>query len=614
MSRHLFKLFNLAKPTFKFAKSTITMSKPAKIGSLFASSSLFGLLYLKQTFQNPTFTDPDFNEVETINASELQEGDMKEVQVGPTKDDVILISKVNGKYYATGAKCTHFGMNLAKGILIDNKVICPLHAAAFNVVDGFPDEGPVFDGLATFDIKERDGKLVVKVPKNLPFRTQVPMVGRNENDSRKFVILGAGPAALSAAETLRQSGYGGEIIMVTNDDALPYDRTILTKNLFKVELPKINIRDQSFFDKYGITVLTNKNVKNVDTQSQTVEVEGLGGLKYDKLLVATGGRPRLPPIPGADLENVFTVRRFHDVEKIRKAAQGAKNVVIIGGSFIGMETAANFKGEFKDNVNITVVESAEVPFARALGKEIGNFYKGWYEQNGVKFALGSSVKAIEGSGSGKHVVLADGTKLPADLVVIGVGVRPNSEPVANSLQLANDGSIVADKYLKTSNDNVFAAGDVASFPYWYTGTREKIEHYNEAIQQGMIAAHNMLGKQISHEAIPFFWTRQFEKSLQYVGFGTKYDDIHIEGDFSQFNFLAYYGFNNKVVASASMGRSPAAMIISHAMQIGVMPSMEEIKSGKISVEDIKKRIQEKKGKSTCKRGNCLHKKAQEKAN
>lgn len=574
------------------------------------SSSLFGLLYLKQSFQQPTFTESDWAEVETINASDLQEGEMKEVQVGPTKDDVILISKVNGKYYASGAKCTHFGFNLAKGILIDNKVICPLHAAAFSVQDGLPDEGPVYDGIPTYEIKERDGKLVVKVPKVLQMRAQIPMVGRDEKDTRKFVILGAGPAALSAAETLRQSGYGGEIVMITNDDALPYDRTILTKNLFKVELPKISIRDQAFFDKYGITVLTGKQVGDVNTQDKTVHVDGVGCVKYDKLLVATGGRPRLPPIPGADFKNVFTVRKFHDVENIRKAAQGAKNVVIIGGSFIGMETAANFKGEFKDNVNITVVEVNEVPFARALGRVVGSFYKDWYEQNGVNFALGKGVKAIEGSGSAQHVVLEDGTKLPADLVVIGVGVQPNSEPVAKSLELAKDGAVVADKYLKTSDDSIYAAGDVASVPYWYTGGREKIEHYNEAIQQGMIAAHNMLGKQISHETIPFFWTRQFEKSLQYVGYGRLFDDTHVEGDLKNFNFIAYYSLNNKIVASASMGRSPAAMILSHAMQIGVMPTMEEVRSGQVSIEDIKKRIQEKKGKSTCKRGACLHKKAQ----
>lgn len=607
MNRHLFKLFNLAKPTLKFSKNVLTMSKPAKFTSVAVSSSLLTLLYLKQ--QNKFFSqaDAEVHEVETINASDLQDGEMKEFQVGPTKDDVILISKVDGKYHASGAKCSHFGAPLAQGVLFDNKVICPWHAASFSVTDGLPDEGPVFDGIPIYEIREHNGKLLVKVPKVLKHTAGIPMGGRKEDDHRKFVILGGGPAALSAAETLRQSGYGGEIVIVSNDTSAPYDRTLLTKNMFHLELPKITHRDQAFFDKHGISVITGKTVKSVNTGNQTVEVDGLGPLKYDKLLVATGGRARLPPVPGTDLKNVFTVRSFGDLEGIRNASKGAKNVVIVGGSFIGMETAANFKNEFKDNINVTVVDMTKTPFEKALGNEVGSVLQKYHEEKGVKFHLNAGLKSIEGSGSVKEVVLADGTKIPADLVIVGTGVRPNSEPVANVLKLAEDGGVYTDQYLQSSDPKVFAAGDVANIPYWYTGSRERIEHYNEAIQQGQIAAYNMLGKQVSHDAIPFFWTRNYDKSLQYIGFGSKYDTVHVDGNTNEYQFIAYYGLNNKVVASASMGKSPAAMIISQAMQLNVMPTLDEIKSGKVTLQDIRLRVAKKKGSSECKRRNCQHK-------
>jgi len=612
MSRRFLKLFNSVRPNLKLAKSTLAMPKlsnPAKLTTLALSSSLFGFAYMR-SFSQTTYTESEFREIETISTSDLQDGEMKEFEVGPTKDHVILISKINGKFYASGGKCTHFGFNLAKGTLWDDKVICPLHHAAYSVVNGLPDEGPAYDSIPTYEIREENGKLFVKVPKNLEFRQTLPMTTRSADDKRRFVILGAGSAALSAAETLRSSGYGGEIIMITNDTALPYDRTILTKNMFKVNLPQISIRDQAHFDKYGITVLTGKNVKNVNVKDQTVQVDGLGDVQYDKLLVATGGQPRVPKIPGVDLQNVFTVRRFEDAEKVRNAAKGAKNIVIIGASFIGMETAANFKNEFKDTASITVVETNKLPFARALGSELGAFFKDWHEQNGVNLQLGKGIKAIEGEGSAKTVVLEDGTQLPADIVIVGVGVRPNSDPVANSVKLADDGSIDADIYLRSSNENVFAAGDVASYPSWYTGSKQRIEHYNEAIQQGQIAAYSMLGKQVPHKNIPFFWTRQYEKSLQYVGYGSKYDQVHIDGDLKNFTFVAYYGLNNRIVAAAAMGKLNVPMIISQAMQTGVLPTFEEVKSGQVTVDEIKKRIQAKKGASTCKREGCQHKKAQ----
>ena len=552
--------------------------------------------------------ESDLREVETIKASELQDGDMKQVQVGPTEDEVVLISRVEGKYYATSAKCSHLGGVLEKGVLFGNKVMCPLHSAGFSVIDGQPDHGPTVKAIPTYEIREEDGTLRVKVPKKLTNVAEVPMAKRDANDGRTFLIIGGGPASLSAAETLRQSDFKGEITIITSDQSIPYDRTFLSKAIFDTSLPKLILRGEEFLKKYDINVRTNSNVKRVNLEKQVVELEGAEEVKYDKLLIATGARPNLPPIPGADLGNVFRLRLYADMEKIRDASKDVRDVVVIGGSFIAMETAACIKKQFKENINVTVVVMEERPFANTLGVEVGAALQQFHEEHGVTFKLKAEVKSIEGPGNVKEVVLGDGTRLPAEVVILGTGVRPNSDIVADSLQLAEDKGIIVDKYLRTTNPNVFAAGDVASVPFWYAEGRIRIEHYSEAMQHGQIAAYNMLNKQVSHDAIPFFWTRHYDKSLQYVGIGGKFDDVHIEGDPKKYDFVAYYGRNGRVIAASCIGRTPATMIISQAMQVNIMPSIEELKSKSVSLDDIKKRVEQRRGHSQCKRRGCQLKK------
>jgi len=602
MNRHFSKISKLFQLGTVLGKNRVAQFVKPKAGATLAFGSLFTLFALKNNMDSKIFTLDEVRDVETINVSDIQEGEMKSFEVGPTKDDVILLYKYDGKYYATAGKCPHSAANLEKGVLFDDKIVCPWHDASFSIVTGKPEQGPVFDNLPTFPVREVNGKLVVQVPRVIPKSVEPALSKRFVADFKKFVILGSGPAALSAIETLRRSNFKGEIIVITKEDELPYDRTVLSKNIFGAELEKITLKDPSFFEKCEVTVMKNTTVKYINIDRNLIEVEGESEkIKYDKLLIATGARPKVPPVSGTGLNNVLTLRSYKDMEQIKEAAKKAKKIVIVGASFIGMEVAANIKKELKDEVEVTVVDQIKTPFSRVLGDDVGKAIMDLHEKNGVKFTLEKRLKNIEGAGTVSSVVLEDNTHVDADLVILGTGVRPNVDLVSNSLRIADDGGIYTDVFLKSSVESIFAAGDVASYPYWYTGNRVRVEHYNEAIQQGQIAAYNMIGKRIPHTSIPFFWSRQYDMSFRFVGYSGDFDNIHIEGNPASMNFIAYYGKENKIVAAASVGRDPATMVVGQAMESNLMPSMEELKSGQVTLDDIQARIKSKKGCSKCKR-------------
>jgi len=602
MNRNFFKISKLFSLGSVISKNRVAAFVKPKTGTTIALSSLFTFFCWKAGMDSKIFTLDDVRDVPTIKADELQEGEMKQFEVGPTKDDIILLYKFDGKYYATAGKCPHAGAGLEKGVLFDDKVYCPWHASAFSIVTGKPEQGPVFDDLPTFPVREENGVLVVQVPRVLPKSVEPALSKKFVADFKKFVILGSGPAALSAVETLRRCNFKGEIILITKEEELPYDRTVLSKNLFGAELDKITLKDQAFFDKCEVTVLKGTNVKYINIDKNLLEIEGQRDkIKFDKLLIATGGRPKVPPVSGTGLKNVMTLRNFKDMQDIKEAALKAKKIVIVGASFIGMEVAANIKKELKDKVEVTVVDQIKTPFGRVLGDDVGQAIMGLHEKNGVKFMLEKRLKQIEGAGSVSAVLLDDNSEIETDLVILGTGIRPNVDLVSSSLRISDDGGIYTDVFLKSSVESIFAAGDVASYPYWYTGNRVRVEHYNEAIQQGQIAAYNMIGKRIPHTGVPFFWSRMYDMSFRFVGYSGDFDSVHIDGNPSAMNFIAYYAKENKVVAAASVGRDPATMIISQAMQSNMMPSMEEIKSGNVTLDDIKAKLQSKKGCSRCKR-------------
>lgn len=299
--------------------------------------------------------------------NDLQDGEKRQVSVGET--DVLLV-KVNGTFHALGAHCTHYQAPLEEGVLSGNHIVCPWHNAYFNITTGDQQEPPGLDSLPCYQVRVEGENVIVSIPEKASGSRTPAMAEYNSNiDGRTFVILGAGAAGAHAAETLRTAGYQGRIIMVTNDDQLPYDRTWLSKDYFigQVSREQVPLRSPEFYKDHNIEVMLSKQAIGVDAKAKTITFED-GNLSYDALLLATGGKPRQLDVQGADLQNVFTMRSFADSDRILAAAEQAKQAVVVGSSFIGMETAS---GLTQKGVKVTVVSPESLPFKKILGEELG---------------------------------------------------------------------------------------------------------------------------------------------------------------------------------------------------------------------------------------------------
>lgn len=513
----------------KFLRSTLFATTATAVGAQFLWFNTDVMSSFKASF------DDELQQISIGASEEFTDGRMREIQVGDDKDkDLILVARIDGKLYACGAKCSHFGAPLSKGMLFEDRVYCPWHLASFSVKTGYADNGPMMDGLPVYKIWESDGKVFVETPKKITVNKQaLPTVTRDPNNKERFVIIGGGIAGGSAAETLRASGFTGEIILLTGEDSLPYDRTALTKGngtLLKIQAKHLELRDQSYFDRLGIEVRTGTLVTDVNGNTKNIVTKNGDHLSYDKLLVASGTSPVAPPVPGVNSNNVFTVRDIQDAIKIREAvAAGAKNIVVIGAGFIGVEAAGTLKMELKDDANITVVSGGSEAYASSLGPQVGKALRLLSEENGVQFKFGSKLASIESGEDGNvnKVQLKDGTVLDADMVILGTGVSPNTWFLNGGVALDNDGGLNTDAFLRsTSHKDIYGAGDVASFPYFYTAERTRVEHISEAMGMGAFAAMNMTGKMVPYNGVPFFWTRAFNKSLAYVGNTKTYDNVN----------------------------------------------------------------------------------------
>ncbi|CAD8063567.1 unnamed protein product [Paramecium sonneborni] len=493
----------------------------------------------------------DVYEIET--QDDLQEGEMREVQVGPNKEDAVLVFKFDGQIYCVLNSCPHVGASLSAGFLVGDKVKCSFHNISFFVKDDYHEEEPMFKGLQTFPVKQENGLLKIRIQKELLNAPGTLNMVTTKDNPYHVVIIGGGVSGQSAAETLRQARFTGKITMITAENSLPYDRTFMSKIPFLVKLQDLQIREQQFYDQYGIDVLVNKFVDSIDTKNKQVHI-GNEKINYDKLLIATGGSARKPPLAGVDLKNVHTLRQFNGVEAIREKAKSAQNIVIVGASFIGMEIASAIKKELKDQVNVTVVDNTSVPFEKVLGTEVGASLQKLHQENGVEFELSVGVKRFAGrKDSVQRVDLLNGKSLLADLVILGTGIQPNNQLGQGQLITSKYGGIFTDQFFKVA-PHVYAFGDVANNPNFIIYQNVRFEHYNEAVKQGQIAALNIQGIKtpVSMSDVPFFWTRQWDKTLSYSGVGEGFDEVIIDGDLKKLKFIAYYAKNGSIVASASM--------------------------------------------------------------
>ncbi len=506
--------------------------------------------------------------------NDLADGEMKEVTVGETK---VLLTRIKGKFHAIGGICTHYGGHLAEGALCGDRVYCPWHQSAFNVISGDLEEVPGLDAVPRFEVRIEGENVIVQVPEGASDRRTMPMAKLDpQKDKRTFIILGAGGAGLAAAETLRQDGFQGRIVMISKDTTLPYDRPEVSKGYLKGDSPKEGMpwRSPEFFQEHGIEVLLSQEVSEVDAGAHTIKFKEAPSLKYDTLLLATGGQARRLEVPGAGLGNIFTLRTMDDTDQIVAAAANGSRAVCVGASFIGMEVAA---GLTKRGMKVTVVAPGTVPFEKTLGPEIGRMWQQIHEENGVAFRMEARVARFEGGGFVKQVILEDGRRLDADLVVVGVGVKPATE-FLKGVPRHPDGSLTVDQQMRVM-EGVYAAGDLARFPDWRTGELIRIEHWRLALQLGRIAAHNMAGKNLGYSGVPFFWTDQFDNMMQYVGYVSGWDEIIYQGKPSDRRFLAYYVKGNQVLAVAGMQHEREMAALAELMRLKQTPAPAECRKG-----------------------------------
>lgn len=486
-------------------------------------------------------------------SSLLQDGDMKRIEVDGNN---VLLVRQQGTYYAIGADCSHYGGPLAEGVLSGHTVMCPWHHACFDIRTGHRVEPPALNDIPHFPVTIEDGQVVLTFPQDNEVE---PPDGINPAVApRHFVIIGGGAAGNAAVEELRRCGFKGKITLFNSTPALPIDRPNLSKEYLagQADPAWIPLRgDMHWYRSRGVVLQLGMTVDKVNVQAHTIHLINGAILHYEKLLLATGGLPRqLTTTPGNDLQGIFALRTLEDADKIIAAAQTGKRAVIIGASFIGMEAAASLAGG--RGVDVTVVGLERVPFDRILGEEIGRAFQAEHEAHGVKFRLNSEVARFVGSsGRVTGVELKSGETLPADFVVVGVGVRPATDFLRDSgLKLhERDQSVLVSDTLQTSDPDVYAAGDIARWDDGKTGS-VRIEHWRTAEQQGIVAANNMFGESESMRGhVPFFWTNQWDIALRYVGHAEKWDDIiYRYGTPEKKDFVAFYVHNGNLLAAAGM--------------------------------------------------------------
>jgi 3-phenylpropionate/trans-cinnamate dioxygenase ferredoxin reductase component len=368
-----------------------------------------------------------------------------------------------------------------------------------------------------------------------------------------FVIVGAGLAGAKAAEALRTNGFDGAVILIGEEADRPYDRPPLSKDYLqgKSEKDKIYLHPADWYATHHVDLRLRRRVTAIDRAARSVITVGGESIGYDKLLLATGSIPQRLPVPGADLNGVHYLRRVGDCEALKAALACAQHVVIIGAGWIGLETAAAARTA---GCHVTVIERSELPLLNVLGAEVAATYAALHRHHGVDLRLNSAVHEIAGeTGKVTGVRLADGNVVAADTVIVGVGIAPNTE-LAEAAGLRVDDGIFVDEHLATTDPDVFAAGDVANSYYPFLGAHLRLEHWSAALHQGPVAAANMMGRDLSYDRVPYFFSDQYESGMEYSGYAphNKYDSIVFRGDVNTGEFIAFWLREGQVLAGMNV--------------------------------------------------------------
>ena len=480
--------------------------------------------------------------------------------LGHVGDDEVLLAQGGDDIFAVGAHCMHYHGPLAEGLVTGEGVLCPWHHACFDLRTGEAVRAPALSPIACWNVERRDGRVVVKDKRAQP----KPRGETAKADAPpRIIIVGGGAAGFAAAEMLRRRDYRGSIVMLSDDAASPVDRPNLSKDYLAGSAPEdwLPLRPDDFYAENKIDLRLKTKVAGIDPRQRQVTLTGGERLSYDRLLLATGAEPVRLPIPGVDQPHVYTLRSLADCRAIIEAAKGARRALVIGASFIGLEVAASLRSR---GVEVHVVAPEARPMERVFGPALGDFVRALHEEHGVVFHLQDTVTAIDG----KRAALKSGVALDADLVIVGVGVRPRLALAAQA-GLAIDRGVTVNEYLQTSAPDIYAAGDIARWPDRHTGERIRVEHWVVAERQGQTAAVNMLGLKERFDAVPFFWSQHYDVPINYVGHAERWDTITVEGDIKAKDCLLRYRRDGRVLAVASIYRDLDSLKAEAAMDQAV---------------------------------------------
>ena len=484
--------------------------------------------------------------------------------LGHSHGEAVLVVRRGEEIFAIGATCTHYGGPLAEGMVVDDTVRCPWHHACFSLRTGEAVRAPALNPVACYKVERQGDRIAVGEKVEPPQRQAL--------GPDPVVIVGAGAAGNAAAEELRRQGYDGRILLIGPEGEIPYDRPNLSKDYLAGNAPEewIPLHPPDFYAERRIE-LVKSSAKAIDPKAKAVTLDDGRTLAYGVLILATGADPIRLPLPGADRPHVRLLRSLADSRALIEKAKASKRAVVVGASFIGLETAASLRTR---GLDVTVVAPEPRPLEKVMGPEIGDFIRGLHEEKGLVFKLGTKPKAIHET----EVELESGERVPADLVVLGVGVRPRVA-LAQEAGLQVDNGVLVNEHLETSAPGVYAIGDIARWPDPHSGERIRVEHWVVAERQGQTVARNVLGQGERFDAVPFFWSQHYDVSINYVGHTTKWDAIEVHGSLADRSAVIAFRSGGRIAAVATVWRDQESLAAELAMERDDAAALEKAAAG-----------------------------------
>lgn len=461
----------------------------------------------------------------------------------------VLIVKQNGKISAIGSKCPHYGAPLIDGVLGDGRIRCPWHGSCFNIENGDIEDFPAIDSLPHYECNVENGLVTIRVEKSelshneklRKMRRKKKTASGSRRGSEMYVIVGGGPAALTCAETLRINNFNGRILMISKENHLPYNRMKISKSM-NVPSEELELRSRPYYDENDIELFLNTEATTLDMVNKEISLSCGTKLIYDKLFIATGSRAKtMRNIVGHHLNKIFTLRSMDDAHNIDESLKSSSRVIIIGSSFIALESAA-YVSEMVSKV--VVIGRNSVALMDIFGEAIGRRIMNLFIAKNVEFVMNAEIESfvsINQQDNFSGVKLNNGEIIRGDVCIVAIGSHFNTDFLHDSGLLINaDGSVETDLYLQTSCENVWAGGDIANAPVLANkNDSATIGHFSVAQYHGKVAALNMLGMSTELRTVPYFATEFFGKTFTFTGFG-KVHEIFIEGDLEILNFVGFY--------------------------------------------------------------------------